>query len=183
MLPGTAPDLTLGELLMLKLAPLSLIWSLAARRFCPRGRRYRIHGSGGSVPKPLPHQRLVRVRPEQLSASLMLLRWGTCSMWLSMRRLGSLVAVGHFPGKARRGNHQRVLVSRKRSFLFPARLLAVLHLSPLSRKALKNRGRGELVAIDVMPQYFKGDTSNNLTVYLYKLLKFRNLVIVWIYLA
>ena len=183
MLSGTALDLTLGELLMLKVAPLSLILSLAARRFCPRGRRYKIHGSGGSVQKPLLHQLLVRVRPERLSASLMLLMCGTCSMWLSMRSLCSLVAVGQVPGKARRGNHQRVLVSQKNSFLFPARLLAVLHLSLLFRKALRSRGRGEVVAIAAMPQYSKGDTSNNLTVHLYKLLKFRILVIVWIYLA
>ena len=60
----------------------------------------------------------------------------------------------------------------KNSFLFPARLLAVLHLSLLFRKALRSRGRGEVVAITVMPQYFKRDTSNNLTVYLYKLLTF-----------
>ena len=130
------------------------------------------------MPKPLPHQLLVRVRPEQLSASLMLLRWGTCSMWLSMRSLGSLVAEGQVPGKARRGNHERVLVSQRRSFLFPARPLVVLHFSLLFRKALRRRGRGEVVAIAAMPQYSKGDTSNNLTVYLNKLLKFRILVIV-----
>ena len=183
MLSGPALDLTLGELLMLKLAPLSLIWSLAARRFCPRGRRWKIHGSGVSVPKPLRHQLLVRVRLEQLSASLMLLRWGTCSMWLSMRSLGSLVAVGQVPGKARRSNHQRVLVSQRRSFLFPGRPLVVLHLSLLFRKALRSRGRGEVVAIAAMPQHSKGDTSDNITVYLYKLLKFRILLIVWIYLA
>ena len=124
------------------------------------------------MPKPLPHQLLVRVRPEQLSASLMLLRWGTCSMWLSMRSLGFLVAVGQVPEKARKGNHQRVLVSRKRSFLFPVRPLVVLHLSLLFRKALRSRGQGEVVAITAIPQYSKGDTSNDLTVYLYKLLTF-----------
>ena len=58
------------------------------------------------------------------------------------------------------------------SFLSPAQLLAVLHSSLLWRKVLRSRGRGEVVAIAVMPQYSKGDTSNNLTVYLYKLLAF-----------
>ena len=89
---------------------------------------------------------------------------GPCSMWLSTRSLVSLVAVGQVPGKARIGNHQRVLVSRKNSFLFPARLLAVLHLNLLFRNALRSRGRGEVVAIAVMPQYSNGDTSNILTV-------------------
>ena len=130
------------------------------------------------MPKPLPHQLLVRVRPEQLSASLMLLRWGTCSMWLSMRSLGSLVAVGQVPGKARRGNHQRVLVSRKNSFLFPVRLLAVFQLSLLFRKALRSRGEEKWSRSPQCPSSPRGDTSNNLTVYLYKLLKFRILVIV-----
>ena len=55
-------------------------------------------------------------------------------------------------------------VSKKNSFLFPARLLAVLHSSLLLRKVLRSRGRGEVVSIAVMPQYSKGDTSNNLTV-------------------
>ena len=71
----------------------------------------------------------------------------------------------------------------KNSFLFPAHLLAVLHSSLLLRKALRSRGRGEVVAIAVMPRYSKGDTSNKLTVYLYKLLTFRILVTVRIYLA
>ena len=88
------------------------------------------------------------------------------------RSLVSLVAVGQVRGKARRGNHQRVLVSLKNSFLFQVRLLAVLHLSLVFRKALRSRGREEVVAIAVMPQYSKGDTSNNLTVYLFKLLIF-----------
>ena len=42
--------------------------------------------------------------------------------------------------------------------------------SALERKALRSRGRGEAVAIAVMPQYSKGDTSNILTVHLYELL-------------
>ena len=71
-----------------------------------------------------------------------------------------------------------VLVSQKNSFLFPARLLAVLHSSLLLRKVLRSRGQGEVVVIAVKPQYSTGDTSNNLTVYLYKLLTFRILVIV-----
>ena len=54
--------------------------------------------------------------PEQLSTSLMLLRWGTCRMWRSMRSLVSLVVVGQVPGKARRGNRQCVLVSQKKQF-------------------------------------------------------------------
>ena len=61
---------------------------------------------------------------------------------------------------------------KKNSFLFPARLLALLHPSLLWRKVLRNRGRGEMVAIAVMRQYSKGDTNNNLTVYLYKFLAF-----------
>ena len=93
-------------------------------------------------------------------------------MWLSMRSLGSLVEDGQVLGKARRRNRPRVLVSRKDSSLFPVRLLAVPHLSLLFRKALRSRGRREVVATAVMPQYSKGDTSNNLTVYLYKLLTF-----------
>ena len=130
------------------------------------------------MPIPLPHQLSARVRPEQLSASLMLLRWGTCSMWRSMRSLVSLVVVGQVPGTARRGNPQCVLVSQRNIFLFPARLLAVLHSSLLLRKVLRSWGRGEVVAIAVMPQYSKGDNSNYLTVYFYKLLTFRILVIV-----
>ena len=61
----------------------------------------------------------------------------------------------------------------KNSFLLQVRLLAVLPLSLLFRKVLRSRGRGEVVAIAVMPQFSKGDTNNNLTVYLYKLLAFR----------
>ena len=48
----------------------------------------------------------------------------------------------------------------------------------LFRKALRSRGRGEVVAIAAMHQYSKGDISNNLTVYLYKLVKFGIIVIV-----
>ena len=68
------------------------------------------------------HQLSVRVRPKQLSAFPMLSRWGTCSMWLNMRSLGSLAAVVLVPGKARKGNRPQVLVSRKNNFLFVARL-------------------------------------------------------------
>ena len=73
-------------------------------------------------------------------------------------------------------------VSKKR-FLLRVHLVAVLHLSLLSRKVLRSRGREEVVAIAVMPQCSKGDISNNLTVYLYKLPAFRILVIVWIYIT
>ena len=76
------------------------------------------------------------------------------------------------PGKGKKRQSSSSPGVSKNSFLFPARLLAVLHLSLLFRKALRSRGRGELVVIAVMPQYSKGDTSNNLTVYLYKLLAF-----------
>ena len=153
-----------------------LIWSLATRNFCHRGRRWRIHGSVGSVPKPLHRQLSVRVRPEQLSAFLMSLMWGMCSMCRSMRSLTSLVVVDlrQVPGKARRGKRQWVLVfQKKNNFLLQVRLLAVLHLSLLFRKVLRIRGQEEVVAIAVMPQFSKGDTNNNLLVYLYKLLAFK----------
>ena len=90
-------------------------------------------------------------------------------MWLSMRGLGSLVAVGLVPGKARRGNRPQVLVSRKNNSLCPVCLLAVRHLSLRFRKALRSRGQGEVVEIAAMPQDSKGDMNNNLIVYLYKL--------------
>ena len=86
--------------------------------------------------------------------------------------LGLLCCNRSSPGKGKKRQSSASLVSRKNSFLFPARLLAVLHLSLLFRKALRSRGRREVVAIAVMPQYSKGNTSNNLTVYLYKLLTF-----------
>ena len=124
------------------------------------------------MPKPLLHQVLVRVRPEPLSPSLMLLRWGTCSMWLSMRSLGSFVAVGQVPGKARRGNHQRVLMSRKKQFSVSSPSVSRPSFESALQKSFEKSGRGEVVAIAAMPQYSKGDTSNNLTVYLYKLLTF-----------
>ena len=120
--------------------------------------------SGSLVPRPLPHQLSVRVRLKRLSAFPMLLRWGTCSMWLSMRSLGSLVAVGQIPGKVRRDSRPQVLVSRKNNFLFLVHLLVVLHSILLFRKVLRSRGRGEVVAIAAMPQYSKGDINNNLTV-------------------
>ena len=82
------------------------------------------------------------------------------------------------PGKGKKRQSSMSPGFSKNSFLFPARLLAVLHSSLLLRKVLRSRGRGEVVAIAVMPQYSKGDTSNNLTVYLYKLLTFRILVLV-----
>ena len=40
------------------------------------------------------------------------------------------------------------------------------------QKSFEKSGKREVVAIAVMPQYSKGATSNNLTVYLYKLLTF-----------
>ena len=82
------------------------------------------------------------------------------------------------PGKGKKRQSSMCPGVSKNSFLYPARLLAVLHSSLLLRKVLRIRGRGEVVAIAVMPQFSKGDTSNNLTVYLYKLLTFRILVIV-----
>ena len=82
------------------------------------------------------------------------------------------------PGKGKKRQSSASPVSQRRSFLFPARPLVVLHLSLLFRKALRSRGRGEVVAIAAMPQYSKGDTSNNRTVFLYELLKFRILLIV-----
>ena len=68
------------------------------------------------------------------------------------------------PGKGKKRQSSVSLGVSKNSFLFPARLLAVLHSSLVLRKVLRSRGRGEVVAIAVMPQCSKGDTSNNLTV-------------------
>ena len=63
-------------------------------------------------------------------------------------------------------------VSKKNNFPSQVRLLAVLHLSLLFRKVSRSRGREKMVAIAVMPQCSKGDTNNDLTAYLYKLLEF-----------
>ena len=62
----------------------------------------------GSVPKPLPHQLSLRLRPERVSASLISLRQGMSSMWWSMRSLVSLVVVGlrQVPERARRGERR-----------------------------------------------------------------------------
>ena len=46
------------------------------------------------------------------------------------------------------------------------------------QKRFEKSGQEEVVAIAVMPQFSKGDTNNNLIVYLYKVLAFRNLAIV-----
>ena len=69
-------------------------------------------------------------------------------------------------------------VTKKKQFLLQVRLLAVLHLSLLLRKVSRSRAREEVVVITVMSQFSKGDTNNNLTVYLYRLLAFGILVIV-----
>ena len=82
------------------------------------------------------------------------------------------------PGKSKK---RRAPVSpglAKSSFLLQVHLLAVLHLSLLFRKSLRSRGREEVVVIAVLPQFSKGDTNNNLIVYLYRFLAFRTLVIV-----
>ena len=73
------------------------------------------------------------------------------------------------PGKARKGNCPQVLVWRKNNFPCRVHLLTVRHLSLRFKKALRSRGRGEVVGIAAMPQYSKGDLNNNLIVYLYKL--------------
>ena len=64
-------------------------------------------------------------------------------------------------------------VAKKNSFLLQVRLLAVLPLSLLFRKVLRNPGREKVVVIAVMPQFSMGDTNNKLIVYLYRLLAFR----------
>ena len=63
-------------------------------------------------------------------------------------------------------------VAKKNSFLLQVHLVAVLRLSLLFRKVLRSRGRKEVVVITVMPQFSKGDTNNNLIVFLYRLLAF-----------
>ena len=68
------------------------------------------------------------------------------------------------------------------SFLVKVRLLAVLHLRLLFKRVLRSLVREEVVVIAVMPQFFKGDTLNNLIVYMYRLPAFGVLVIVWIQL-
>ena len=40
------------------------------------------------------------------------------------------------------------------------------------QKSVEKSGREEVVVIAVMPQFSKGDTNNNLLVYLYRLLAF-----------
>ena len=66
----------------------------------------------------------------------------------------------------------------KKCFLLKVRLIAVLHLSLLFRRVLRNRVQGEVVVMAVMPQFSKGDTNNTLIVFMYRLLAFGILVIV-----
>ena len=68
--------------------------------------------------------------------------------------------------------------AKKNSFLLKVRLLAVFHLSLLFRRVLRSRVREEVVVIAVMPQFSKGDTNNNLIVFMYRLLAFGILVMV-----
>ena len=81
------------------------------------------------------------------------------------------------PGKGKKRQASMSPGVSKKQFFLQVHLLAVLHLSLIFRKVLRSRGR-EVVAIAVMPQFSKGDTNNNLTVFLCKLLAFRILVIV-----
>ena len=55
-------------------------------------------------------------------------------------------------------------VAKKNNFQLKVRLLAVLHLSLLFRRVLRSRVREEVVVIDVMHQFSKGDTNDNLYV-------------------
>ena len=88
-------------------------------------------------------------------------------MFRSMRSLVSPVVVGlrQVPGKAKRGE-----VLQKNRFLLRVRLVAALHLSLLFKKVLRSLVREEVVEIAVMPQFFKGDTNNNLIVCMYRAL-------------
>ena len=63
-------------------------------------------------------------------------------------------------------------VAKKNNFQLKVLLLAVLRLSLLLRRVLKSQVREEVVAIAVMLQFSKGDISNNLVVYMYRLLTF-----------
>ena len=70
MLFATMLNFTLGEQLVKRLAPYLQFWSRAERKLYHDGRGWEIHGSVGLVPKPLPHQLLVRLHRARLSASL-----------------------------------------------------------------------------------------------------------------
>ena len=81
-----------------------------------------------------------------------------------------------------KGKKRRVpvnpVVAKKNNFQLKVSLLAVPHLNLLFRRVLKSRVREEVIVIAVMPQFSKGDTNNNLIVYMYRLLAFGVLVIV-----
>ena len=59
-------------------------------------------------------------------------------------------------------------VAKKNKFLMQVHLLAVLHYSLLFRKVLRSLGKAVVIA--VKPHFSKGDTNNNLIVYLYEFL-------------
>ena len=68
------------------------------------------------------------------------------------------------PGKSKKKRAPVSPRAKKNSFLFQVRLLAVLYLNMLFGKVFRSRGREEVVAIAVMPQFSKGDIINILIV-------------------
>ena len=82
------------------------------------------------------------------------------------------------PGKSKKRQSSMSPGVSKEQFFVSSPSVSRPSFESALEKSFEKSGGGEVVAIVVMPQYSKGDTSNILTVYLYKLLTFRILVIV-----
>ena len=82
------------------------------------------------------------------------------------------------PGKGKKRQSSTSPGVSKKQFSVSSPSVSCPSFESALQKSFEKSGRGEVVAIAVMPQYSKGDTSNNLTAFLYKLLTFRILVIV-----
>ena len=88
----------------------------------------------------------------------------------------ALLCCGRSTSSPEKRKKRRVSVSpevaKKNSFLLKVPPLAVPHLRPLLRRALRSRVREEVVVIAVMLQFSKVHIINNLILYMYRLLAF-----------
>ena len=167
-------DFDLGDLLEWRLAPWSPILNRVGRKLCCGGRQSKMHGSVGLVQRLSHHQQLVRMRPAQLLAFLMLLSREMFNIKTSIINLVSLVAVDlcWVLKKVKRGEFQWVLSHQRSTFLLQVRPLVVLQWKLLSKEVLRSREREKAAVTETMPQFFRGNTNNNSVVYMYRLLAF-----------